>query len=212
MADPPTGKEKGAAESTKFWKQALGSPENNKERKEESGVYVGEGLPPIPMKLAQRIWQWEFIDMAKMLPELWARRGDDNLTRDPTTRVRRPITDLKTWLKAFATYVAVMSQKNGGAVPELMTYMVSIIRAEEEYAEGVGCTMMWLIANRQQHTGTQPGQKYTPHFFHYALQARRKLQAVVTSACRAHMEPGSVSGWGRESRICQRSCMPWKPQ
>ena len=74
--------------------------------------------------------------MAEMLPELWARRGDDNLTKAPTTRVRRPITDLKTWLKAFATYVAVMSQKNGGAIHELMAYMVSIIRAEEEYAEG----------------------------------------------------------------------------
>ena len=68
MADPPTGKEKGAAEATEFWKQALGSPDNNKERKEESGVYVGEGLPPIPMKLAQRIWRWEYIDMAEMLP------------------------------------------------------------------------------------------------------------------------------------------------
>ena len=87
MADPPTGKEKGAAEATEFWKQALGSPDNNKERKEESGVYVGEGLPPIPMKLAQRIWRWEYIDKAEMLPELWARRGDDNLTKAPTTRV-----------------------------------------------------------------------------------------------------------------------------
>ena len=45
MADPPTGKENGAAKATEFWKQALGSPDNNKERKEESGVYVGEGLP-----------------------------------------------------------------------------------------------------------------------------------------------------------------------
>ena len=34
MADPPTGKEKGATEATEFWEQALGSPDNNKERKE----------------------------------------------------------------------------------------------------------------------------------------------------------------------------------
>ena len=46
MAGTPTGKKKGAAEATAFWKQALGSPENNKERKEESGVYVGEALAP----------------------------------------------------------------------------------------------------------------------------------------------------------------------
>ena len=73
--------------------------------------------------------------MAEMLPELWARRSDDYHNRCPTARVRHPITDLWTWLKAFAIYVAVMSQKNGGAVPELMAYMVSIIQAEEDYAE-----------------------------------------------------------------------------
>ena len=114
MADPSTGKRKEAAEATEFWRQALGSPENNKERKEEAGVYVGEGLPPEPMRLAQCVWQWEFVDMAEMLPQLWARRSDDNFNRCPTARVRCPITDLRTWLKAFAIYVAVMSQKNRG--------------------------------------------------------------------------------------------------
>ena len=84
VADPPTRKEKGAVKATAFWKQALGSPENNMKRKEESGIYVEEGLPPIPMKLAQCIWQWKFIDIANMLPELWACRCDDNLTRGPT--------------------------------------------------------------------------------------------------------------------------------
>ena len=53
-------------------------------------------------------------------------RGDDNLTRAPTTTVRHPITDLKTWLKAFATYVAVMSQKNGGAVPKVFDDLYGI--------------------------------------------------------------------------------------
>ena len=81
------------------------------------------------MKLVQSIWRWEFIDLAEMLPELWGCRDDDNLAR-------YPITNLRTWLKAFATYVAVMSQKNGGAVSELMAYMVSVIWAEEEYLEG----------------------------------------------------------------------------
>ena len=100
------------------------------------------------MKLAQCIWWWEFIHMTEMLPGLWARRGNDNLTRGPTTRVRCPITDLKAWLKAFATFVAVMSQKNGGVVPELMVYMVSIIRAEEEYVEGAW--VRYDAAYRQQ--------------------------------------------------------------
>jgi len=34
-----------------------------------AGVYVGDGLPPVPQKLADKIHRWEFIDMGKLLPE-----------------------------------------------------------------------------------------------------------------------------------------------
>ena len=37
-----------------------------------SGVYIGEGLPPVPPKLAAKILRWDFVDMAEMLPEYWS--------------------------------------------------------------------------------------------------------------------------------------------
>ena len=37
------------------------------------GLYVGEGLPPVPVKLVEKIHKWEFVDMAEMLPEYWGR-------------------------------------------------------------------------------------------------------------------------------------------
>ena len=40
-------------------KSALGSP----------SIYVGEGLPPVPTKLAEKIRRWEFTKMAALLPE-----------------------------------------------------------------------------------------------------------------------------------------------
>ena len=36
------------------------------------GVYVREGLPPVPPKLAAKILRWEFVDMTEMLPEYWS--------------------------------------------------------------------------------------------------------------------------------------------
>ena len=33
------------------------------------GVYVGEGLLPVPTKLADRIRRWEFVEMGELLPE-----------------------------------------------------------------------------------------------------------------------------------------------
>ena len=35
----------------------------------EGGVYVGEGLPPTPAKLAMQITHGKFVDMGELLPE-----------------------------------------------------------------------------------------------------------------------------------------------
>ena len=34
------------------------------------GVFMGEGLPPVPGRLVERICRWEFIEMFELLPEL----------------------------------------------------------------------------------------------------------------------------------------------
>ena len=34
-------------------------------------TFLGDGLPPIPAKLAERICRWEYIDMSDLLPEFW---------------------------------------------------------------------------------------------------------------------------------------------
>ena len=37
-----------------------------------AGIYVGEGLLPVPAKLAEKITRWEFVEMAELLPEFWS--------------------------------------------------------------------------------------------------------------------------------------------
>ena len=54
--------------------------------------------------------------------------------------------------------------------------------------------------------------KVTPHGSHYALRVRLKPLAAVTFVPQVCMEPGSVFGRERESRMCQHGCKPWKLQ
>ena len=40
-----------------------------------TGVYIGEGLPPVPLNLAEKIRRWEYSDMLELLPEFWVPLG-----------------------------------------------------------------------------------------------------------------------------------------
>ena len=73
---------------------------------------MGEGLPPVPQKLADRIRRREFVDMAEMLPEFWPiAKVDENEEKKP--RIRRPkqVTDFHTWLQCFALYCSILGSQ-----------------------------------------------------------------------------------------------------
>ena len=95
-------------------------------------VYVGEGLPPIPRSLVDKILAWKFVEMSEMLPEYWALAKEDN---DPKKeKSKRPkVTDFHTWLQCFAMYAGVLGKHHPSAIPELMAYMVTISQASQDF-------------------------------------------------------------------------------
>ena len=95
------------------------------------GAYVGDGLPPVPPKLAAKIRRWEFIEMGELLPEFWASKDEEGDKRDSRPRRSRKVTDIFTWLQCYATYVAVLAQHEPSAVPELMAYMT--LRSSQDF-------------------------------------------------------------------------------
>ena len=55
--------------------------------KKTTAVHVGEGLPPIPGRIADKIVRWEYVDMWELLPEYWSNptgiEGLDNYQLQP---------------------------------------------------------------------------------------------------------------------------------
>ena len=94
------------------------------------GVYVGEGLPPVPPKLAKRIRSGEFVEMEELLPEVCT-RGD---VKPEAKRRSRRAHDIFTWLQCFGVYASVRGSHSPEMIPELMAYMSTIIRTSREYA------------------------------------------------------------------------------
>ena len=98
------------------------------------GVYVGEGLPPVPLKLADRIRRHEFIDMAEMLPEFWPMaKSEEGEPKKGGPRKLKQITEFHTWLQCFAVYCSVLGSHDPACVPELMAYLITIARVSQDY-------------------------------------------------------------------------------
>ena len=97
-------------------------------------MYIGEGLPPVPAKLAERIVRWEYIEMSEMLPEFWMQTMLDEPDSKPAAaHRRRQVTEIFTWIQCFCMYVSTLASKHQ-SMPELMAYIITITRVSQDFA------------------------------------------------------------------------------
>ena len=127
--DPDTRKE-----LQNWWDLLNPTPgDTNPTLSEQQGVCIGEALPPIPEKLMNRIYRWEFIDMVELLPEaLVSARAPSQIGPSALVYRKRPVSDVLIWVQYFGIYVGILAKQFPDAVPELMSYMVSIIKASAD--------------------------------------------------------------------------------
>ncbi len=109
----------------------------------------GDGVPPVPAKLAVRICRGEYIDTGELLPEFWSSPTED---WGKETRSRRTckIDDIFTWLQSFASYVVVRGAAAPELVLELLAYQSTIIRVSRDFTG-----LVWVHYD-QGYGGTQP--------------------------------------------------------
>ena len=94
------------------------------------GVYVGEGLPPVPQKLVKRIRSGEYVEMEELLPEMCTR---DDAEPEAKRHCSRRSPDIFTWLQCFGVYTSIRGAQFPELITELMAYMGTIIRVNREY-------------------------------------------------------------------------------
>ena len=99
-----------------------------------TGLVTGEGLLPVPEKLAKKILELEFIEMRELMPENWLKEEEEgkNVFTFPKRR-SPPITDVLHWLQCFAAMVGVLSRKYPRMIPELMGYQSLIIKCSRDF-------------------------------------------------------------------------------
>ena len=110
----------------------------------QSRIWIEDGLPAIPKRLHDRMINWEFVDLVELNPagvleSLHPEPDPQHYIILPGLEVARarkkPIEEIGRWIQCFAIYMAVMARKYPEAIPEMLAYMLSIVRAQQEYEE-----------------------------------------------------------------------------
>lgn len=76
-------------------------------------LVVAEGMPPIPVKLIEKIRKWEYVDLACLLEDHSAHPISFTLNGvgqwvPEQQKKRKQITDIITWIQAYSRYMAVL--------------------------------------------------------------------------------------------------------
>ena len=97
---------------------------------------MGTHSPPVPKKLAEKIWSGEFLEFSELLPS-WL--GGPELTlqdlvanKDRQNEAKR-ITTIQQWVVCFNTYTSVMSGCHPQRVQDLLAYAFIITKASLDY-------------------------------------------------------------------------------
>ena len=95
------------------------------------------GFPTIPHRLAQHIWDLEFVEMEDFLPlnriiqALESLEGASSLPGSLPQQQGRRVLDISTWVRCFTLYIAVMSQKMPDLVPSMTAYLHTVVKLEQ---------------------------------------------------------------------------------
>ena len=102
--------------------------------KEERPVLLASSTPPVPQKIAERIWRGQFVAMWELLPEALAGGPEVKCSEERKDKRKAPkIQSIASWMLGFSVNVGVMAKKHPEQVPGLAAYMAQIVQASRQF-------------------------------------------------------------------------------
>ena len=108
--------------------------------------------------------------MAELLPEFWGSTSGKEASQPSTSRAasarrKRAVTDIATWVQCFATYISVMSTSHPGAVPELLAYLIFILRVSQDFGGVAWVTYDAAFRRQALITGNRHWSRVNPSLY-----------------------------------------------
>lgn len=123
-------------------------------------VAVGPVSPPIPYKLAEKIWQGEYIDLQELLPSRLGAPSTtvlDALLKSEKVVAKKNIASIEDWVVCFNTYTSVVALKKPERVRDLLAYCSTIVKASGDF---IGSPWLDYDIQFRQQAATQPDAEW----------------------------------------------------
>ena len=103
-------------------------------------VVIGTCTPPIPKKLAQKIWKGEYVDLYELSPMKLGTPEPTILdifqSKQKKARGKsEKIDTIEMWVRCFNAFVAVMAKQHPGRVIDLLAYSSLIVKASQDFEQ-----------------------------------------------------------------------------
>ena len=109
---------------------------------------VAKGLPTLPTKLVEKVWNLEYVEMEEFLPTPRALRiaeqgNPSHSLQDSLVgalnqfqalqlqKSQRRVMDITTWVRCFTLYMAVLSVKAPEMVPSMVAHLHTVLRLQQ---------------------------------------------------------------------------------
>ena len=146
-------------------------PPSNRSMVSKSHFLPAPGLPTIPNKLAQKIWNLEFVEMEEFLPSNKTIQAMENpismqegimgalqQLQQPNKRV----VDILTWVRCFSLYIAVMAARHHDLVAPMTSHMHTVMRLQAMYGGMSWIQYDWQARREMNAEGAESWQKRDP--------------------------------------------------
>ena len=128
----------------------LGSEAKEKSEGKPARYLVAKGLPTLPMKLVEKAWNLEYVDMEEFLPAprslCLAEQGkpvpslQESLVGafnhfqalQQQRKAHQHVLDVVMWTRCFTLCVAMMARRQADMVPNMVAYMHTVLRLHQK--------------------------------------------------------------------------------
>ena len=171
-------------------------PQSELEASKLPKVWVSDGLPAIPRTYEKILW-WEFVDMAELQPvgeleKLSAEPDPHRFVSLPGLEVaqarKKPTRDVLTWVQCFNIYIAVVVKKHPDMVPEMLAYMLIVLRAQRDYKEAVWHLYDEAFRDKAAATGNRKWSQIDTHIYNQIFTGRARKRVLCTHCSMATHE------------------------